>query len=134
MKDISKSFPLMLNNISKDDINILINFLKKNPKLTSGKNCLNFERLWSKWLGVKYSVFVNSGSSANFLTLAALKNFVGKDKRREIIVPTLAWNSDIVSVIQNGFKPKFVDLSLNNLSMNIQGIKKKLIQKRLQFL
>ncbi len=131
MKNSSKSFPLMYNNISKNDIKILINFLKKNPKLTAGKNCSNFEKLWSKWLGVKYSVFVNSGSSANFLTFAALKNFIKKDQRREIIVPTLTWNSDIVSVIYNGFIPKFVDIDLKNLSMKIDEIEKKINSKTL---
>ena len=101
----------------------MINFLK-NPKLTAGKQCLKFEKSWSKWLGTKYSVFVNSGSSANFLTFAALKYFINKDNRKEIIVPTLTWNSDIISVIYNGFKPVFVDINLKNLSMNIEEVKK----------
>ena len=58
--------PLMENNISKDDINKVIKFLKTNPILTQNKQVEKFEYEWSKWLGVKYSVFVNSGSSANF--------------------------------------------------------------------
>ena len=126
MKNISHSFPLMYDNISKNDINVLIKFLKKNPKLTAGKQCVAFEKLWSRWLGTKYSVFVNSGSSANFLTFAALKYFIKNDNRKEIIVPSLTWNSDIVSVICNNFKPRFVDINLENLSMNIEDIKKKI--------
>ena len=94
--------------------------------MTAGKQCLKFEKSWSKWLGTKYSVFVNSGSSANFLTFAALKYFINKDNRKEIIVPTLTWNSDIISVIYNGFKPVFVDINLKNLSMNIEEVKKKI--------
>ena len=57
---------LMSNNITQDDINKVINFLKKKPILTQNKKVKEFEKKWSKWLGVKYSVFVNSGSSANF--------------------------------------------------------------------
>ena len=54
------NFPLMKNNISKSDLAKVINFLKtKDPILTQSKNTLYFEKLWSKWLGVKYSVFVN---------------------------------------------------------------------------
>ena len=66
--------PLMFNNITKDDMSKVIKFLKTNPILTQ-KNVLEFEKQWSKWLGVKYSVFVNSGSSANFITIASLKEF-----------------------------------------------------------
>jgi len=114
---------LMNNNINKDDLNEVIKFLKKSPILTQSKNVKRFELEWSKWLGVKYSIFVNSGSSANYLTIAALKNFTSK---KEIIVPTLTWISDIVAVIQNGFKPVFTDINLNNLSMLEDDIFKKI--------
>ena len=66
-------FPLMRNNILESDFNVLIKFLKKKPILTQNKNVKNFEEKWSKWLGVKYSVFVNSGSSANLLQIQLLK-------------------------------------------------------------
>ena len=76
MKEINNSYPLMKNNIDMEDINVLIKFLKKNPKLTAGVKVREFEKKWSKWLGTKYSVLVNSGSSANFLTFAALNYFI----------------------------------------------------------
>ena len=80
-------FPLMRNNISRDDLNKLINYLKKpNPYLTQGKKVKEFEKSWSKWLGVKYSVFVNSGSSANLLSLTLLK--IKYPMGGEVIVPT----------------------------------------------
>ena len=107
--------PLMFNNITKDDMSKVIKFLKTNPILTQKKNVLEFEKQWSKWLGVKYSVFVNSGSSANFITIASLKEF---SKKKEIITPPLTWPSDIMAVINNGFTPKFVDINLKTLSMD----------------
>ena len=56
-------FPLMKNNFKKSDFKNVIKLLKsKDPKLTQGKYVKNFEKKWSQWLGVKYSVFVNSGS------------------------------------------------------------------------
>ena len=112
--------PLMENNISKDDINKVIKFLKKNPILTQNKQVEKFEHEWSKWLGVKYSVFVNSGSSANFITISALRDKL--KKTGEIITPPLTWPSDVMSVINNGFKPKFVDINLSNLSMDNEKI------------
>lgn len=115
--------PLMENNITRDDLDVLIDFLKGSPRLTQGSNVQAFEQEWSDWLGVKHSVFVNSGSSANMITMAALKHLYGEG---EIIVPTLTWVSDIVSVIQQGFKPVFVDINPRTLGMDNSEVIKKL--------
>ena len=125
MAMFSKSFghPLMENNISKNNINDLIKFLKTYPILTQNKKVREFENKWSKWLGVKYSVFVNSGSSANFITINNLKLLT---KKKEIILPSLTWSSDVVSVIKNGFRPVFVDINFANLSLNIDKVIKKI--------
>ena len=50
---------LMDNNITVNDNKKVVSFLKTNPKLTNGKKVREFESKWSKWLGVKYSVFVS---------------------------------------------------------------------------
>ncbi len=116
--------PLMKDNITREDLDTLIQFLKqKDPMLTQGKNVLEFEREWSKWLGVKYSVFVNSGSSANLITLAALRESAGTG---EIIVSPLTWVSDIASVIQCGFRPVFADINLRTLGMDTNKILEKI--------
>jgi CDP-4-dehydro-6-deoxyglucose reductase, E1 len=108
-------WPLMKNNITAKDLDILIKFLKNNHRLTQSDNVKVFEREWSKWLGVKYSIYVNSGSSANLLTMNVLKDIYGSG---EIIVPALTWVSDISSVLQNGFNPIFVDINSDNMCMN----------------
>jgi len=115
--------PLMVNNITRSDRYIAASFIKNNIIFTQSKKVIEFEKQWSKWLGVKYSVFVNSGSSANYLTMLTIKILYGLG---EVIVPPLTWSSDIVSVINNNFKPIFVDINLNNLSMNIEQIIKKI--------
>ncbi len=123
MKNFSHS--LMKNNFTKSDIDLVIKFLKtKDIILTQSKNVLKFEKAWSKWLGVKYSVFVNSGSSANLLSISILK--ILKKKKKEVIVPSLTWSSDIYSVIQNNLKPVFVDINLQNLSMDLNAVKNKI--------
>ena len=67
-------YPLMKNNILAEDLEPVINLLKtKDPRLTAGSKVAEFEEAWSKWQGIKYSVFVNSGSSANLLCMAWLK-------------------------------------------------------------
>ena len=65
---------LMDNNISISDNRSVINFLKTNPILTNNKKVQEFENKWSKWLKVKYSVFVNSGSSTKFVIDVIFKN------------------------------------------------------------
>ena len=117
----------MDNNFTKSDINSAIKLLNKNERIfTQSKNVIKFEKSWSKWLGIKYSVFVNSGSSANLLTLAILKNLKGKG---EVIVPSLTWVSDISSVLQNNLKPVFVDINPKNLCMSESHIMKKVNKK-----
>ena len=120
----------MHNNFSKSDFDAVIRFLKdKNVSdkiLTQSVNVKKFEQRWSNWLGIKYSLFVNSGSSANFLTLSALQFLKGKG---EVIVPSLTWVSDIVSVIKNGFKPVFVDINPKNLCMAEDEVIKKINKK-----
>ena len=98
--------PLMDDNITREDVNSVIDFLSQDqiPKLTNGPKVVEFEKQWSEWAGVKHSLFVNSGASANELTMLALKYIYGDG---EIIIPPLTWISDISSVLFAGFKPVF---------------------------
>ena len=117
--------PLMHNNFIKSDMDSVRKLIKnKNLILTQSKNVIEFEKKWSKWLGVKFSVFVNSGSSANLLSMLILKSL--SLKKKEIIVPTLTWVSDINSVIMAGFKPVFVDIDPRTLSMNQDQVLSKI--------
>ena len=122
----------MNNNYTKQDMTAVRNLLKnRNIILTQSKKVEEFEKKWSKWLKVKYSTFVNSGSSANYISISLLK-VVNKNKtKNEIIVPSLTWVSDVNSVIMNGFKPVFVDINLSNLSMNTKEVLKKINNKTL---
>lgn len=117
------NLPLMHNNITQEDRNAVIEFLKGDPILTHSTQVRLFEEEWSKWLGVRYSVFVNSGASANLLTLTALKFTEGLG---EIIVPPLTWVSDIASVLQCGFTPVFCDISPMTLGMDTDAILAKI--------
>ncbi len=109
-------WPLMRNNIGRTDVDAVIDFLRADlPILTQSRQVEEFEREWSEWLGVRHSVFVNSGSSANLLTLCALRESAGLG---EVLVPPLTWVSDIASVIQCGFKPVFVDINPRTLGMD----------------
>jgi CDP-6-deoxy-D-xylo-4-hexulose-3-dehydrase len=114
--------PLMSDNIDKEDVNALIDFLSQDqiPKLTNGPKVVEFENAWGEWLGTKYNLMVNSGASANELTMLALNYIHGEG---EIIVPPLTWISDISSVIFSGMKPVFCDINLKNFSFDIEKLK-----------
>jgi CDP-6-deoxy-D-xylo-4-hexulose-3-dehydrase len=119
-------WPLMKNNITREDIEVLIDFLRGVPRLTQSENVSAFEREWSEWLNVKHSVFVNSGASANLITMAAVKHLCGGG---EVVVPTLTWVSDIASVLQNGLTPVFVDIDARTLCMDEGLLLRRLNEK-----
>lgn len=108
------TLPLMENNITAEDRAAVIEFLQGDPVLTQSAHVRAFEQEWSRWLGVRYSVFVNSGASANFITMAALRHLHGPG---EVIVPTLTWVSDISSVLAAGHQPVFMDVNPRTLAM-----------------
>lgn len=120
------SHSLMNNNITSSDRDVLIKFIKKTDYFTNGKKVKEFEKKWSKWVGTKYSIFVNSGSSANLLSISYIKSLY---KDGEIIVSPLNWVSDITSILYNGFKPRFVDVNLETLSMDIDKVIKSINSK-----
>ena len=118
----------MRNNILREDLDAVIEYLKQDdPILTNGANVRAFEEEWSEWLGTKYSVFVNSGASANLLTMAILK--IKHPEGGEVIVPPLTWVSDISSVLQNGFTPVFVDIDPYSLAMDTEQVLSKITDK-----
>ena len=122
------NWPLMQDNIRRDDVTKIIEFLQADPlpKLTQSYQVKEFEHEWSEWLGVKHSVFVSSGAAANLITLSALSEMVGGG---EIIVPPLAWVSDITSVIYAGFTPVFVDINPWTLACDVDDIERKISSK-----
>ncbi len=112
----SLDWPLMRNNIAREDLNAVVDLLQTDdPILTNGPQVREFEAEWSAWLGSKYSVMVNSGSSANLLSMTALRETRGLG---QVIVPPLTWVSDIASVLQCGFEPVFADIDMKTLAMD----------------
>lgn len=109
-------WPLMQNNVSREDLDAVIQLLQSDdPRLTQGKYVREFEQRFSEWLGVKHSVFVNSGASANLVTMFALKEMRGRGK---VVVPAVTWSSDIASVLHAGHEPVFVDVDRRTLGMD----------------
>jgi dTDP-4-amino-4,6-dideoxygalactose transaminase len=90
-----------------------------------GKNNLRFERLFSEYTGVKYSVGTNSGTSSLEIALRCL----GVKDGSEVIVPTNTFLGSPNSVIFAGGKPVFADINPKNLCIDVEDVQKKITKK-----
>jgi len=116
-----KTIKLAEDTISKKDIAELISWLKTNPILTKKDRTLEFESIFAKWLGTKYAVFVNSGSSANLLAMYSLIQS-GRLKNKKIVVPAISWATTVAPAIQLGLKPIMCDCNMNDLGLDIKEL------------
>lgn len=98
---------LARETINNEDIDALCDWLKTYPRLTKGALTLEFEEKWAKFIGTKYSVFCNSGSSANHLMVYAAMQ-AKKLRNKKIVVPSIGWVTSISPAIQFGLKPIMV--------------------------
>ena len=116
-----KKIDLIQDTINNQDIDNLIQWLKEYPRLTKGPKTIEFENKWCEWLGSKYSIFVNSGSSANLLMLYALR-VLNKMKNNKVCVPALCWATDLSPVLQFEMEPLLIDCNLDNLSIDLKHL------------
>lgn len=101
----------------------MIKFILTTKRFTNGEKVRKFESEWNQWLGSKYSLYVNSGSSANILLLSAVKEKYGLKNGDKVLVPACTWSTNISPVLQTGFEPVFADINLNSLSFDVEKLK-----------
>ena len=92
--------------------------------LPAGEQVNKFEREFSKQFDFKHSVMVNSGSSANLVMIAALKKYFDWHDGDEIVVCACGFPTTINPIIQNGLKPIFLDIDMEDLNWNLDQIEK----------
>ena len=132
-KNLSKKiiYPLIDEAFSSVDICKGIEVLLSG-QLTMSEITREFEYEFAQYIGTKYALMVNSGSSANLLAAFALvnprkKNFLKRGN--EFLIPVLCWSTSLWPLVQAGLKPKFVDVDVNNFNMDIDEFKKKLTER-----
>ena len=113
---------LVTDTINNQDIDSLISWLKTYPRLTKGELTPKFEDKWSSWLGTHHSVFCNSGSSANLLMLWALIEAGRITRDAKVVVPSVAWATDLAPVMQLGMTPILCDSNMEDLSVDINHL------------
>ena len=124
-------YGLLDNGLTKQDINSGIKVLKS-YQITMATQTRKFELEFSKKLGVKHALMVNSGSSANLLAIFASGNPLRKNRLKpgdEVLVPVLCWPTSIWPLIQFGLKPVFVDIDILTLNISVNELNKKINNK-----
>jgi CDP-6-deoxy-D-xylo-4-hexulose-3-dehydrase len=120
---------LVSDTIDREDINSLIEWLSQDeiPRLTKGDLTWELEKKWAEKIGTKYSIYLNSGSSAILLALAALLQS-DKLKNKKIIIPSLSWATDVSSPMLLGMEPIMCDCNLDDLSCDLNHLENLFIE------
>ncbi len=118
-------YPLATSSWDDKELEAIQRVIRSN-KFTMGDEVRSFEKEFSEYIGSRFSVMVNSGSSANLLAVASLfytKNPKYKLKRGdEIIVPAVSWSTTYFPLYQYGLKLKFVDIDLRTLNLDLNQL------------
>lgn len=118
---MDKQFKLAEDTISKKELINLSQWIIDTKKLTKGSVTIDFEKQFSKYIGAKYSVFVNSGSSANLLMAFAMLQS-GRLKNKKVVVPSLSWITTVSPFIQLSFDVEMCDCNLTNLGLDLNHL------------
>lgn len=124
-------YPLSKDPFSKEDLVAGINTLLKG-RVTMSELTMKFELEFAKFFNSKYSLMVNSGSSANLLAFQTLinpKNKKALSARDECIIPSLCWSTSLWPIVQSGLKPIFVDINIKTYNIDIEKLEKKITSK-----
>ena len=113
---MNKKWPLMKDNLTLSDRVKMASFCLFSDRFTNGPKVRQFESEWSEWLGSKHSLYVSSGSTANYLLLSSVKELYGLKDGDKVLVPADTWVTNVGPVIQLGFTPIFCDINLQNFS------------------
>ena len=118
-----KYWPLMEDTITLKDRVKMSLFLLTSNRLTNGPKVRQFENEWSEWLGVKHSLYVSSGSTANSLLISAVKEYYGLEDGDKVLVPSTTWMTNVAPVFQAGLEPIFCDINLRDFSFDTEELK-----------
>ena len=117
-------WPLMGETITFGDRLKMAHFALTAKKFTFGEKVKKFEQEWSEWLGAKHSLYVSSGSTANFLLVAAVKELYGLKNGDKVLLPACTWMTNVAPIMQLGLEPVFCDINIDNFSFDLDDARK----------
>ena len=104
----------------KDRIKICKFFLDPKNRWTQDKYVIDYENEWKKYTGAEYALMVSSGSTAN--TLIAQYAEHSKPDRNIVVFPSVTWQTSVSPWINAGLEPKFIDINLNDFSIDTKKL------------
>jgi CDP-6-deoxy-D-xylo-4-hexulose-3-dehydrase len=117
-------WPLMHNSITWRDKYELIKFILLSDRFTNGPKVREFEEAWSEWIGSKYSLYVSSGSTADYLLIASVKERFNIPDGAKVLLPACTWVTNVSPVLQCKLEPVFCDISLEHFSFDLEKLPK----------
>ena len=114
----------MHNSITWRDKYELIKFIVFSDRFTNGPKVREFEEAWSKWIGSKYSLYVSSGSTADYLLIASVKERFKIPDGAKVLLPACTWVTNVSPVLQCKLEPVFCDISLEHFSFDMEKLPK----------
>lgn len=119
----TQSWKLMHDTaISNEQKQVLCNFIMSNDKFSQGQKVKDFEKMWSDWMGCKYSVFVNSGSSANFVAHHAATNLFSPSRKSVWVTQASTWSTTVSPIVMAGNHALLCDVDLRNMSPDLNQL------------
>jgi CDP-6-deoxy-D-xylo-4-hexulose-3-dehydrase len=129
MTQTQKKYLLAEHTIDAVELNALADWLRTDPWLTQNELVRRFERAWADWVGTRFAVYVNSGSSANLLMYAALQ-YSQRLENRRIIVPAVSWATTVAPAIQLGWEPLMCEADRHHFGLDLAHLEALLEQHR----
>lgn len=101
--------------------------------LTSGRFVEEFEKNFSKWIGIKYAHLVSSGSSANLIAFMVLTAPELGDRRilpgDEVITVACGFPTTVAPIMQYGAVPVFLDITIPQYNIDVSKLEEALSPK-----
>jgi CDP-6-deoxy-D-xylo-4-hexulose-3-dehydrase len=116
-----RSIHLAEDTITKSELAELSEWMLAGNRLTKSRETVLFEEEFANWMGSRYAVFVNSGSSANLLMIYALKE-LGRVKNMRAIAPAVSWVTTVSPFLQFGFDTKLCDCDRETLGLDLNHL------------
>lgn len=86
---------------------------------TMGEEVEKFELEFASYMGSRFAVMVNSGSSANLVAVSAIKEKFGfSEEKNIVIVPATSWSTTYFPLVQCGYKLRFVDINVESFNID----------------
>jgi CDP-6-deoxy-D-xylo-4-hexulose-3-dehydrase len=123
------NYPLCSSSWDSDEVESACSVIRTG-QCTMGSITKQFEHEFAKYVGSKFAVMVNSGSSANLLAVASQFYITNPLKRDdEVLVPALGWSTTYFPLVQYGLKLRLIDIELDTLNIDSNKLKLSINQR-----